>query len=101
MVTELYFRIREAIQILQNIDIIQSNCYNYTGPVLFLIMILFYRVTDRMAALVFTKGLSGEYSSQQQTLTDLQKSNVKPFEFMIGTVGDYIHSPQFKEDVRR
>ena len=54
-----------------------------------------------MAALVFTKGLSGEYSSQQQTLTDLQKSNVKPFEFMIGTVGDYIHSPQFKEDVRR
>ena len=63
---------------------------------MFLIINAFYRVTDRMAALVFTKGLSGKYSSQQQTLTDLQKSNMKPLEFMIGTVGDYIYSLQFK-----
>ena len=54
-----------------------------------------------MAALVFTKGMCGEYSVQQQILTNLQKSNEKPFEYMIGTVGDYIHSPQFRDDLKR
>ena len=59
------------------------------------------RVTDRMCILSFMSRVTGNYKTQQAALNTLMKSPVKPFEYMIGTVGNYIHSATFKQDIER
>ena len=59
------------------------------------------RVTDRMCGLPFMSRVTGNYKTQQAALNTLMKSPVKPFEYMIGTVGNYIHSAKFKQDIER